>query len=127
MEEDVAWSHEIDEERDGDQFDRSERAALRRVAGFSTELEDVTEVEYRQLRLERVVPSASRPTGTTGTRRTRCRAGLVGDRGARGSTAWSQRHDKPDRRRTSAPARPLELRDIVLENGRRTPSSGRCG
>jgi GTP-binding protein HflX len=32
-----------------------ERRALRRVAGISTELEDVTEVEYRQLRLERVV------------------------------------------------------------------------
>src|SRR6185369_4880978 len=32
-----------------------ERHALRRVAGLSTELVDVTEVEYRQLRLERVV------------------------------------------------------------------------
>src|SRR5205823_1008884 len=32
-----------------------ERYALRRVAGLSTELSDVTEVEYRQLRLERVV------------------------------------------------------------------------
>ncbi|MCQ8811780.1 hypothetical protein NQU36_27900, partial [Escherichia coli] len=42
-------------DRDGDQFDREERQALRRVAGLSTELEDVTEVEYRQLRLERVV------------------------------------------------------------------------
>src|SRR3954447_1528882 len=31
------------------------RHALRRVAGLSTELTDVTEVEYRQLRLERVV------------------------------------------------------------------------
>jgi GTP-binding protein HflX len=40
---------------DGEQFDREERAALRRVAGLSTELEDVTEVEYRQLRLENVV------------------------------------------------------------------------
>src|SRR5260370_41571441 len=40
---------------DGDQFDLSDRAALRRVAGLGTELEDVTEVEYRQLRLERVV------------------------------------------------------------------------
>lgn len=40
---------------DGDQFDRDERAALRRVSGLSTELEDVTEVENRQLRLERVV------------------------------------------------------------------------
>ncbi|GHS86535.1 GTPase HflX [Actinomycetota bacterium] len=40
---------------DGDQLDLEERASLRRVAGLSTELEDVTEVEYRQLRLERVV------------------------------------------------------------------------
>src|SRR6201995_3633316 len=64
MEEDVAWSHEVDGERDGDQFDRSERAALRRVAGLSTELEDVTEVEYRQLRLERVVLVGVWTTGT---------------------------------------------------------------
>ncbi|ODA89710.1 GTP-binding protein [Leifsonia xyli subsp. xyli] len=40
---------------DGEQLDREERAALRRVSGLSTELEDVTEVEYRQLRLENVV------------------------------------------------------------------------
>src|SRR3981081_2922600 len=32
-----------------------DRSALRRVAGLSTELADVSEVEYRQLRLERVV------------------------------------------------------------------------
>jgi GTPase len=44
-----------DENRDGDQFDREDREALRRVTGLSTELEDVTEVEYRQLRLEKVV------------------------------------------------------------------------
>jgi GTPase len=40
---------------DGEQFDLAERQALRRVAGLSTELEDVSEVEYRRLRLERVV------------------------------------------------------------------------
>jgi len=40
---------------DGEQFDLEERQALRRVVGLSTELEDVTEVEYRQLRLERVI------------------------------------------------------------------------
>ena len=40
---------------DGLQLDREERAGLRRVDGLSTELEDVTEVEYRQLRLEKVV------------------------------------------------------------------------
>ncbi len=42
-------------DRDGEQFDREDRAALRRVRGLSTELDDVTEVEYRQLRLENVV------------------------------------------------------------------------
>src|SRR6195952_1303050 len=36
-------------------LDLEERSSLRRVAGLSTELTDVTEVEYRQLRLERVV------------------------------------------------------------------------
>jgi GTP-binding protein HflX len=40
---------------DGDQFDLEDRSALRRVAGLSTELQDITDVEYRQLRLEKVV------------------------------------------------------------------------
>src|ERR1700691_2151621 len=36
-------------------LDREDRHALRRVAGLSTELQDISEVEYRALRLERVV------------------------------------------------------------------------
>src|SRR5437899_10980631 len=36
-------------------YDLEQRHALRRVPGLATELTDVTEVEYRQLRLERVV------------------------------------------------------------------------
>lgn len=40
---------------DGDQLERDERSSLRRVQGLSTELEDITEVEYRKLALERVV------------------------------------------------------------------------
>ncbi len=35
--------------------DLADRAALRRVAGLSTELTDISEVEYRRLQLERVV------------------------------------------------------------------------
>ncbi len=38
-----------------DNFDVLEREALRRIPGLSTELSDITEVEYRQVRLERVV------------------------------------------------------------------------
>jgi len=41
-----------------------ERHSLRRVAGLSTELQDITEVEYRQLRLERVVLVGVWTTGT---------------------------------------------------------------
>ena len=37
------------------ELELEDRHALRRVAGLSTELTDVTEVEYRRLRLERVV------------------------------------------------------------------------
>jgi GTPase len=37
------------------ELELEDRHSLRRVAGLSTELTDVTEVEYRQLRLERVV------------------------------------------------------------------------
>ncbi len=57
-----------DPEEDGDDFvsgyageesaadlDLEERHSLKRVTGLRTELEDITEVEYRQLRLERVV------------------------------------------------------------------------
>lgn len=40
---------------DGDQLDLEERSALKRVAGLSTEREDITDVEYRQLRLEKVI------------------------------------------------------------------------
>lgn len=49
-------SHDqLAEDLDAIRLEREERAALRRVGGLSTELEDVTEVEYRQLRLEKAV------------------------------------------------------------------------
>src|SRR5947208_15596770 len=44
----------LDDRATGD-YELEERRALRRVASLSTELADVTEVEYRRLRLERVV------------------------------------------------------------------------
>ncbi len=40
---------------DGDQFEREDRSALKRVAGLSTELQDISDVEYRKLILERVI------------------------------------------------------------------------
>jgi GTP-binding protein HflX len=58
LEETRDWESDEDpEDRDPTvgALDLAERHALRRVAGLSTELEDISEVEYRQLRLERVV------------------------------------------------------------------------
>jgi GTP-binding protein HflX len=42
-------------EASDEQQDLLDRHALRRVKGFSTELQDISEAEYRQLQLERVV------------------------------------------------------------------------
>ncbi|MGW6141385.1 GTPase HflX [Streptomyces sp. NPDC055144] len=119
MEEDVAWSHEIDGERDGDQFDRSERAALRRVAGLSTELEDVTEVEYRQLRLERVVLVGVWTSGTVDDAENSLAelAALAETAGALVLDGVIQRRDKPDAATYIGSGKALELRDIVLETG----------
>jgi GTP-binding protein HflX len=52
-----SWANEPDPEADPTTgaMELAERHALRRVAGLSTELEDISEVEYRRLRLERVV------------------------------------------------------------------------
>ena len=119
MEEDVAWSHEIDGERDGDQFDRFDRAALRRVAGLSTELEDVTEVEYRQLRLERVVLVGVWTSGTAADADNSLAelAALAETAGALVLDGVIQRRDKADPATYIGSGKAHELRDIVLETG----------
>lgn len=119
MEEDVAWSHEIDEERDGDQYDRSDRAALRRVVGLSTELEDVTEVEYRQLRLERVVLVGVWTSGTVRDAENSLAelAALAETAGALVLDGVIQRRNKPDPATYIGSGKAEELRDIVVESG----------
>ncbi|MEU9162430.1 GTPase HflX [Streptomyces sp. NPDC048424] len=119
MEEDVAWSHEIDGDRDGEQFERSERAALRRVVGLSTELEDVTEVEYRQLRLERVVLVGVWTSGTVNDAENSLAelAALAETAGALVLDGVIQRRDKPDPATFIGSGKARELRDIVMESG----------
>ena len=51
----TAGEHASREADDDGLLEREARAGTRRVAGLSTELEDVSEVEYRRIRLERVV------------------------------------------------------------------------
>jgi GTPase len=119
MGEDVAWNPEIDGERDGEQYDRSDRAALRRVVGLSTELQDVTEVEYRQLRLERVVLVGVWTSGTvldTENSLTEL-AALAETAGALVLEGLIQRRDKPDPATYIGSGKAEELRDIVLQTG----------
>ena len=119
MEEDVAWTHEAEEEFDGEQYDRAERAALRRVTGLSTELEDITEVEYRQLRLERVVLVGVWTSGTARDAENSLAelAALAETAGAQVLDGVVQRRDKPDPATYIGSGKSEELRDVVLESG----------
>ncbi|MQS05935.1 GTPase HflX [Streptomyces sp. IF17] len=118
MDEDIARTA-LDTERDGEQFDREERAALRRVAGLSTELRDVTEVEYRQLRLERVVLVGVWTTGTAEDADNSLAelAALAETAGAMVLDGVIQRRDKPDPATYIGSGKARELRDLVLETG----------
>src|SRR6266702_775129 len=80
------------------EYDLSERAALRRVAGLSTELTDVTEVEYRQLRLERVVLVGVWTTGNVIDAENSLKelARLAETAGSEVLDALIQRRDRPD-------------------------------
>lgn len=104
---------------DGDQFDREERAALRRVAGLSTELEDITEVEYRQLRLERVVLAAVWTEGTAEDADNSLRelAALAETAGSTVLAGVVQRRSKPDTSTYLGAGKAEELRDIVISEG----------
>lgn len=104
---------------DGDQLDREERAALRRVHGLSTELEDVTEVEYRQLRLERVVLASVWTEGTAEDAENSLRelAALAETAGSQVLEGVIQRRQRPDAATYLGKGKALELRDIVIAEG----------
>ena len=61
----AGYDDEDPEEQTLGAIELAERHALRRVANLRTELEDITEVEYRQLRLEKVVLVGVWTSGTT--------------------------------------------------------------
>ncbi|HEX2704239.1 MAG TPA: GTPase HflX [Candidatus Lustribacter sp.] len=104
---------------DGEQLERDERAALRRVAGLSTELEDVTEVEYRQLRLERVVLAGVWTEGTLEDAENSIRelAALAETAGSTVLEGVLQRRQRPDAATYLGKGKALELRDIVIAEG----------
>lgn len=104
---------------DGDQEDLAERRALRRTAGLSTELEDVTEVEYRQLRLERVVLAGLWTEGTLADAENSLRelAALAETAGSEVLDGLVQRRSKPDPGTFLGSGKAQELKDIVAATG----------
>ncbi|MFD5225227.1 GTPase HflX [Microbacterium sp. NPDC058342] len=104
---------------DGEQWDLEDRHALRRVAGLSTELEDVTEVEYRQLRLENVVLVGVYPQGAQDDAENSLRelAALAETAGAAVLDGLLQRRPHPDPATYLGRGKAQELKDIVAAVG----------
>jgi GTP-binding protein HflX len=100
-------------------YELEERQALRRVAGLSTELQDVTEVEYRQLRLERVVLVGVWTSGTLAEAENSLveLARLAETAGSLVLDALIQRRDRPDPATYIGSGKAKELRDVVELHG----------
>ena len=106
-------------DHDGEQYDLADRQALRRVAGLSTELEDITEVEYRQLRLERVVLIGVWTEGSSAEAENSLAelAALAETAGSQVLEGLIQRRDKPDAATFIGSGKARELRDLVVSTG----------
>lgn len=107
------------QESDGDQLELEERQSLRRVAGLSTELEDVTEVEYRQLRLEKVVLAGLWTQGTPADAENSLRelAALAETAGSQVLDGVLQRRQAPDPGTFLGSGKAAELKSIVEVTG----------
>ena len=93
--------------------------ALRRVAGLSTELQDITEVEYRELRLERVVLMGVWTDGTLAAAENSLRelSRLAETAGSHVLDGLIQRRSRVDAATYIGSGKARELADIVASAG----------
>jgi GTP-binding protein HflX len=101
------------------ELELADRQALRRVAGLSTELTDVTEVEYRQLRLERVVLVGVWTEGTVRDAENSLTelAALAETAGSQVLEGLIQRRNRPDPATYVGRGKVDELRSVVISSG----------
>ena len=101
------------------QQDLSDRQALRRVIGLSTELSDISEAEYRQLRLERVILVGVWTEGSVKDAENSMEelAALAETAGSKVLDALIQRRDKPDPATFIGSGKVSELKAIVKSTG----------
>ncbi|CAO5254226.1 GTPase HflX [Frankia sp. AgKG'84/4] len=103
----------------GDGLDLADRASLRRIPGLATELVDVTEVEYRQLRLEQVVLIGVWTSGTLQSAEDSMTelAALATTAGSVVLDALMQRRDRPDAATYVGSGKARELAEVVAATG----------
>lgn len=101
------------------EMELEDRHALRRVAGLSTELTDVSEVEYRRLRLERVVLVGVWTEGTVEDAENSLAelAALAETAGSQVLEGLIQRRSRPDPATYIGRGKVDDLRDIVQSTG----------
>ncbi len=101
------------------ELDLEARSGLRRVVGLSTELQDVTEVEYRQLRLEKVVLIGVWTSGDFDeTQRSLGELALLAETaGSQVLDVLVQRRDRPDPATYIGSGKLQELHQIVMSTG----------
>ncbi|RIJ69575.1 GTPase HflX [Nakamurella silvestris] len=99
--------------------DLADRAALRRIQSLSTELEDITEVEYRKLQLERVVLVGvwSGGSATTAEESMEELARLAETAGSEVLDVLIQRRDRPDAATYIGSGKVQELHEITEATG----------
>jgi GTP-binding protein HflX len=111
--------YELTENPESNNQDLQDRQALRRVSGLSTELQDVSDAEYRQLRLEKVVLVGVWTEGSAKDADNSIKelAALAQTAGSQVMEALIQRRDKPDSATFIGSGKVKEVRDAVVATG----------
>ena len=111
--------YELNESPVSSNQDLQDRQALRRVSGLSTELQDVSDSEYRQLRLEKVVLIGVWTQGSALDAENSLKelAALAETAGSQVMEALIQRRDKPDSATFIGSGKVKEVREAVVATG----------
>jgi len=111
--------YELSENPESSNQDLQDRQALRRVSGLSTELQDVSDAEYRQLRLEKVVLVGVWTQGSAQDADNSLKelAALAETAGSQVMEALIQRRDKPDSATFIGSGKVKEVREAVVATG----------
>ena len=107
------------ESNESQQQDLQDRQALRRVSGLSTELQDVNDAEYRQLRLEKVVLVGVWTEGSAQDAENSMKelAALAQTAGSEVMEGFVQRRDKPDASTFIGSGKVEEVKQSVIATG----------